>query len=223
MRVIGMIVAMMVCGLAVNAQDRAVEAIVKKNQTEVKRSNDAAVKALTNLITTRTRSKDTEGVARCQQAIAQITGEAVAEVAEVADNATGGAKTFPEGTFKWKGNSYYVFPKTKWANYDEAETACKELGGHILRISSKKEFDYFVNYRAKELKMMFRTILEKIDPKIKDERYEQINYVYTEELFKSTNINVPIMDWYPRGQVILESLTSSYDNWDVFVICEWEK
>jgi hypothetical protein len=220
---VGIAMAVMMIGaFAVNAQDKAVEAIVKKNQTEVKRSNDAAIKALTNLITTRTRSKDTEGVARCQQAIAQITGE---DVEEVADNAAPGGRTFPEGTFKWKGNHYYVFPKTKWANYEEAEAACKELGGHVLRISSKKEFEYFTEYRTKELKLNIRIVLEKLDITVKDEQFEQTKYVRTREgpagQYKSSNINYMAMDIWGNGAVCYAAVGNYSD--EMFVICEWEK
>jgi len=74
---IGMALMLLVGVLVANGQDKAVDGIVAKNQAEVskakslyeasvKRSNDAAVKALTNLAAARTKSKDTEGVARCQ-------------------------------------------------------------------------------------------------------------------------------------------------------------
>jgi hypothetical protein len=83
---VGMLVAMMVGILATDAQDKAVDGIVAKNQAEVgeakgrdeasvKRSNDAAIKALRSLIVLRTKNKDEEGVARCQQAIAVINGK----------------------------------------------------------------------------------------------------------------------------------------------------
>jgi hypothetical protein len=117
---IGMALTLLVGVLVANGQDKAVDGIVAKNQAEVgkakslyeasvKRSNDAAVKALTNLVAARTKSKDTEGVARCQNAIATINGEEV-EVAEVAEgNTTVPANfEFPKGTIKFGSFAFRV-------------------------------------------------------------------------------------------------------------------
>jgi hypothetical protein len=229
-RVLAVVAMLMVGIMTSNAQDRAVDAIVKKNQMEVekaeaavKRANETAIKALTNLAAARTKSKDTEGVARCQQAIAQITGK---EVDEVADNAAApGGATFPEGTFKWKGIHYYVFPKTKWANYEEAEAACKELGGHILRISSKKEYQYFLAYRTNELKRAFWILLEKLDITVKDESFKQTEFVVG-DVFGSNDINVPFITQNFGGKVEYRNVPGSgyaFLNQEIFIVCEWEK
>ena len=208
--------------------DKAVDNILKKNQTEVekakalydasvKRSNDQAIKTLTNLI--RARSRDAEGIARCKNAIAKINGE---DVEEDAGGVVAGV-TYPEGTFKWRGCRYYVFPKTKWASYEEAETACKELGGHVLRISSKKEYEYFENYRTKELKRSFWIVLEKFDIRVKDDAFKQTEYSAATE-FGSSDVNYPLITKY-AGKTIYFSNIGIRDHLvnEVFVICEWDK
>ena len=119
-----------------------------------------------------------------------------------------------------------MFPKTKWANYEEAEAACKELGGHILRISSKKEYEYFVNYRAKETPLKLWIILEKFDLTGKDKSSEQTKYMIDSPdgtQYASSTENRPFITNYQNSHVIYLAPNDGVFSNELFAICEWEK
>lgn len=206
-------------------EDKAVEAILAKQKAAIDTANDQAVKSLTALMNIRLRSKDQTGVARCEQAIAQVKGEEEDE--EGQDTVVAASVPlppgfeYPEGTFKWKKSRYYVFPKTKWANYAEAEEACKKMGGHLLRIDSVAEFKYFANYSFIKNNIKLRIILEKIDITTDEVKLvKNLNFGGKEPAYRSTTVNYFYFD--SEGNVSIPSdINYALANAEFYIICEW--
>jgi hypothetical protein len=82
-------------------------------------------------------------------------GRAKSAVASIAPSATArlttsrsGSGPYPKDAFKFRAHYYYRLPLRH--TFIEAQLICKELGGHILSIDSKSEFEHFKERSKKD-------------------------------------------------------------------------